>query len=204
MDVSLGDFSTQIIALLVGGLGTSLGLTFGTRSSRGQAFLVSLSGGILGLACLILTAVGGGVAYIIVASVIERGAAEPATLPASQLLVLGIAVGLPLGLPGVFAAWSDARRRDRIAKKKRDYVPTKDDRRAYAVQLVDQITEVSPTPRTLTASIAGDGGTILRFEGDVDAKEGERLTNALRGDLADVGFKRLEGKKGSREWWSRV
>jgi len=188
----------------VGGLGTSLGLTFGMRTSRGQAFLVSLSGMIVGLSCVLATALGGSIAFIIVRSVMERGTADPTALPAGQLLMLGIAVGLPLGVPGVLAAWSDARRRDRAAKKKRDFVPTKDDRRAYAAQLVDQITEVSPTPRTLTASIGGDGGTVLRFEGDIDAKEGERLTTALRGDLADVGFKRVEGKNGSKEWWSRV
>lgn len=83
-------------------------------------------------------------------------------------------------------------------------MPTKDDRRAYAEKIAQQIMDLSPKPRKLTARISGDGGTVLVFEGEIDAIEGERLTKALRIDLSDVGFKRVEGKDGAREWWSPV
>ena len=53
-------------------------------------------------------------------------------------------------------------------------------------------------------SIGGNGGTILKLEGDFSAKEGERLTDALREDLKSLGFKRVEGKGAGGDWWSRV
>lgn len=52
-------------------------------------------------------------------------------------------------------------------------------------------------------AIGGAGGTVLKFEGDLSAEEGERLTVALRADLKEVGFKRVEGG-GAKSWWVRV
>lgn len=165
MEGPLGAFTPHVLALLVGGLGASLGLTYAARTPRAHRALLLLPG---------------------------------------RTLALGSLATVALGLPGAWAAWSDARRRDRTLRKRKEHPPTKDDRRRYAADIVSQITEMSPTPRTLTADIGGDGGTVLLFEGDIDATEGERLTAALRQDLADLGFKRVEGRKGSREWWSRV
>lgn len=51
----------------------------------------------------------------------------------------------------------------------------------------------------MKVSIAGDGGTVLKLEGKINAKEAERLT----ADMKDVGFKRVEGG-GSKSWWVRV
>ena len=51
----------------------------------------------------------------------------------------------------------------------------------------------------MKVSIAGDGGTVLKLEGKINAKEAERLT----ADMKDVGFKRVEGE-GSKSWWVRV
>ena len=70
--------------------------------------------------------------------------------------------------------------------------------------MVKQILDVSPRPRRLSASVGGDGGRVLRLEGDIDPAEGERLTAALRSDLAELGFKRVEGTGNASEWWSRV
>ena len=109
-----------------------------------------------------------------------------------------------MSLPGVVFAWSDARTKEKAQKKRRDFVPTKDDRRKFADDLVRQIKEVSPKPREVRASVGGDGGRVLMLEGEIDAAEGERLTAAIRADLAALAFKRVEGKHGSREWWSRV
>jgi hypothetical protein len=73
-----------------------------------------------------------------------------------------------------------------------------------AADLGRQIEEISPTPRKVVASVGGDGGRVLSLEGDIDAEEGDRLTTALRADLQELGFKRVEGGTGSTTWWSRV
>ncbi|MDA0328310.1 MAG: hypothetical protein O2958_04795 [Gemmatimonadetes bacterium] len=204
MEGLLGAFTPHVLALLVGGLGASLGLTYATRTPRAQKALLVLSGRTLALCGLATVALGAALAYRLVPGILGTLLVEPRTASVLQFFVLGAAVGLPLGIPGAIAAWSDARRRDRALRKRKEQPPTKDDRRRYAADIVTQITEMSTTPRTLTADIGGDGGTVLLFEGDIDATEGERLTAALRQDLADLGFKRVEGRKGSREWWSRV
>lgn len=204
MDASLSDFTPQILALLVGGLGASLGLTWWARREGARATLARLGGAAFGGACLAVTAVGVLAAYGLIRSLLRTAASDPGAVSPVGLFLLGLAVGAPLGLPGVVASWTEARRRERSRLARANRVPTRDDRRAYADQLVQQIHDVSPRPRQLSASIGGDGGTILRFEGDIDAEEGDRLTKALREDLKDVGFKRVEGKKGSSEWWSRV
>lgn len=204
MQTSLRDFAPHIFALLAGGLGVSLGLTYGTRSARFQVALQRMQGWIFGVACLGLAAAGGSLAFALVRSLLTGGAADLDAVSPARLLLLGAAIGLPLGLPGVALARFDARRREAASKKRREWVPTKDDRRAYAKKIAQQIMDLSPKPRKLTARISGDGGTVLVFEGEIDAIEGERLAKALRVDLSEVGFKRVEGKDGAREWWSPV
>ena len=121
-----------------------------------------------------------------------------------EAFLFGLLVGLPLSLPGLFLLWSDARSERTRRLRRRDVVPTKDDRRAYAEDLARQIRDVSPTPREVRGSIGGEGGRVLVLSGDVDAAEGERLTAALRRDLSELGFKRVEGSGGDRSWWTRV
>ena len=200
----MGGCAPHVFALLLGGLGTSLGATFWARSRRGADLLAGASGRTFAAAMAAAAFAGPAAAYAIVRSLVVEPASDLLAVSPGLTLLLGIAVGLPMGVPGVIAGRSEATRRRRERKKWRDHVPTKDDRRAYAASLVKQIRELSPTPRELTAGIGGDGGTILRFEGDIAADEGEKLTRALREDLADVGFKRVEGANGSKEWWSRV
>ena len=204
MNDTLTTFAPHALALLIGGLATSLGITYGARRSGAQRFLARIGGMTLLVTCLVAAAAASVALYALVRPLVDRAISEPASLAPWRLLALGLAVGLPLGLPGLFAAWSEAHRARRAQLKRRDRVPTKDDRRAYAEGLVQQIAEISPTPRALTASISGDGGRVLLFEGEIDAKEGERLTAALRADLQEVGFKRVEGRNGANEWWTRV
>ncbi len=204
MDPSIRDFAPHLAALLLGGLSTSLGPAYAARNARAQSALLKISGWALGLVCIGVVVIGFGVVGWIVRAWISDGATGRGAISVSQLLLLGVAIGLPLGVPGILAAWSEAHRRDQADQKRRDRVATKDDRRAYAAQLVAQIKEMSPTPRALTASASGDGGTVLLLQGDVEPSEGEALTSALREDLSDVGFKRVEGKNGTNEWWSRV
>ena len=204
MDGSATAFAPQIIGLLVGGLGASLGLTYWARSAAMRSALARVRGTVFAAVCMALITGCVVTAYFLARSLVRVAVTEPGALSPMGLLLLGVAIGLPLGLPGVVATYADVRKRE-IARLARGNRPaTRDDRRAYAERLAAQIVEVSPHPRTLSASIAGDGGTILRLEGDIDAVEGDRLTAALRDDLEDVGFKRVEGRQGAKEWWSRV
>lgn len=198
------DFWPQIAALLAGGLGASLGVTYWVRSESVAIPLARLSGVAFTSACLIAAAVGGIAAYLLLRSIMRVAIDDPAAVSPIGLLLFGIAVGVPLGLPGVIATYAETRRRERARNERENRAPTREARRAFADQLRDQILEVSPRPRALSVSLAGDRATILRFEGDVDPTEGDRLTAALREDLRALGFERVEGRKGTAAWWSRV
>jgi len=204
MNEWLGGFGAHFMALIIGGLGGSMVPTFGARTGRMQEILGHSRGPVVWGVTLAVGALAALGAWRIGTDLAATAATDLATRPVPLLFVLGLCVGLPISAPGVIAAWSFARRAAREKARKRDFVPTKDDRRAFAQKIVQQIQDVSPRPRALTASISGDGGTILRFEGDIDGTEGERLTRALESDLKEHGFKRVEGTQGSREWWSRV
>ena len=119
------------------------------------------------------------------------------------MLLFGLAIGLPMSLPGVMLAWTDARAGEEKERKRKNRVVTKDDRRAFAEDLARQLKELGDPDRDVKVSIAGDGGTVLKLEGKINAKEAERLTAALRADMKDVGFKRVEGG-GAKSWWVRV
>ena len=201
---TLRAFAPQILALLAGGLSSSLGLTWLLRRERARERLLGMRVWAIGLACAVLLLVGIGGATWLVRSTLAGGEIAASSLTPLRLLLFGFLVGMPLSLPGVLFAWSEARTRDRAQRRRKDFVPTKDDRRRFADDLVRQIQELSPTPRRLSASIGGDGGRVLVLEGEIDAQEGERLTAALRADLESLGFKRVEGRHGSKTWWSRV
>ena len=204
MDATLRTFAPHALALLIGGLSASLGVTYVARRPRVQSVLASIRLRTLGAGCLAAAGLAAAAIYTLVRPALQGALSDPRAVTPWRFLAIGASVGLPLGLPGVIAAWSEAGRAQRARLKRRDWVPTKDDRRAYATELAGQIAEISPRPRALTASISGDGGTILSLEGEIDAEEGERLTAALRSDLREIGFKRVEGRNGSEQWWARV
>ena len=194
-------FAPQVLALLCAGLLSSLGPTYAARRPAGTAFLARRRGTTLAAG---LTAVAAGCAfgaYALASAAVAGGVPGTDALTPARLFALGIFIGVPLGIPGIVLAWSEARARSK--KRRRDHVPTKDERRAYAADLERQIREVSAQPRDVAAKIGGDGGRVLILEGDIRSDEGERLTRALRADLAELGFKRVEGK-GVDDWWSRV
>ena len=56
----------------------------------------------------------------------------------------------------------------------------------------------------VTASVGGDGDRMLIFEGDLRSDQGEKLVAALRHEMKDLGFKRVEGKGPSGTWWTKV
>lgn len=199
----LESFVPGILALLGGGLAASLALTLWSRSARGQARLLATSGWTLAMAGVLSVVLGLAAGYALLRPFLAPAEGAVPRMPgAGPLLVVGLLVGLPLALPSLVVSWRDARARDRTRKVRAN--ATKDDRRAYAADLVRQIQDATPEERTLRARVGGDGGTILSFDGGLTAKEGERLTRALRQDLKELGFKRVEGRHGDKEWWSRV
>ena len=74
---------------------------------------------------------------------------------------------------------------------------------AFAENLARQVREFSDPGREVKVTIGGDGGRVLKFEGDLSAEQAERLTAALRADLKEVGFKRVE-VDAPEKWWVRV
>ena len=204
MNSALDGFLPHLVALMIGGLGGSLGMTYGARTKRALAFLLRLNGVALGVVSAVVVAAGVYGAFRIGSSLLQTEPTDLAAISVPLVFLLGLSAGLPLGVPGVVAAWFEVQSRAREEAKKRGFVPTKDDRRAYAARILKQVIEASPRPREINAKIGGDGGTVLRFEGDIDGTEVERLTVALRRDLREVGFKRVEGVKGEKKWWTRV
>jgi len=203
MGNALGQYAPQIVAMLLGGLSTSLGTTWLVRKPRGHEMLLKAKGASIALFALASIGLGGGAIYWMVTSMLDSVGGPPQLASAGAMLLFGLAIGLPMSLPGVMLAWTDARANAEKKRKRKDRVVTKDDRRAFAEDLARQLRELGDAQRDVKVSIGGDGGTVLKLEGDLSAKEAERLTNALRPDLKDVGFKRVEGSK-RKNWWARV
>jgi hypothetical protein len=203
MENGLGEYAPQIVAMLLGGLTTSLGTTWLVRKPRGHEMLLSAKVPGIALFAIVSIGLGGGAIYWIVTSMLDSVGGQPELASAGALLLFGLAIGLPMSLPGVMLAWTDARANVEKKQERKDRVVTEDDRRAYAEDLARQLSELGDREREVKVSIGGDGETVLKLEGDLTAKEAERLTNALRPDLKDVGFKRVEGSK-RKNWWARV
>ena len=203
MDNGLGQYAPQIIAMLLGGLSTSLGTTWALRRGRGHETLLKATGAGIALYALVTLGLGGGAVYWMVTSMLDSIGGPPELASAGVMLLFGLAIGLPMSLPGVMLAWTDARAGEEKERKRKNRVVTKDDRRAFAEDLARQLKELGDPDRDVKVSIAGDGGTVLKLEGKINAKEAERLTAALRADMKDVGFKRVEGG-GAKSWWVRV
>lgn len=203
MGNGLGQYVPQIVAMLLGGLSTSLGTTWLLRRPRGRETLLKTTRWGMVFFALTCLGLGGGAVYWMVTAMLDSVGGQPELASAGAMLLFGLAIGLPMSLPGVVSVWADVRATDEKKRKRRDRVVTKDDRRAFADNLARQVRELSDPGRDVEVTIGGDGGRVLRLEGDLSAKEAERLTDALRPDLKEVGFKRVEGGK-SKNWWVRV
>ena len=203
MENGFAQFAPQITAMLLGGLSASFGIPWLLRSARGRELLVNMKRSSLTLFVLASVGLGGGAVYWIVSETLESIGGQPELASPAVMLLLGLAIGLPMSLPGVVLTRMEARAKEEKKRKRRDRVFTRDDRRAFAEDLGRQVREFSDPGREVKVTIGGDGGTVLLFEGDMSAKQAERLTAALRADLKEVGFKRVEDGK-SKSWWVPV
>lgn len=203
MEDGLRQYAPQIIALLLGGLTASIGTPWLLRTARGRALLVNMKRSSLALFALVSLGLGAGAVYWIVTATLDSIGGQPELASPVVMLLLGLGIGLPMSLPGVVLARMDARAKDEKKRKLKDRVFTKDDRRAFAENLGCQVSEFSDPGREVKVTIGGDGGRVLLFEGDMSSEQAERLTAALRSDLKEVGFKRVEDGK-SKNWWVPV
>lgn len=206
MGSGLGDFVPHMVMLLVGGTSTSLGLAWLARRPAGRARLGRTRPWGMALGGLASVAVGGVSLLWMVRRVLDAGGPDVSLPSPWQLLLFGAGLGLPLALPGLLLVWSEERPEKVAERNRRIASATKDDRRAFAERLADQIRDASNRPRELTVQVGGEGGRVLEFRGDLARKEGERLVAALRSEMRDLGFKRAEGGKegGGPGWWTRV
>ena len=203
MAEGFGQYAPQIAMMLLGGLSTSFGTTWLARTPRGRKLLLRVKGWGLAIFAVVSLGLGGGAVYWMVTAMLDSIGGQPEIASAGVMLLLGLAIGLPMSLPGVVLARMDARATDEKQRKRKGRVVTKDDRRAFAENLGRQVREFSDRGREVKVTIGGDGGTVLKFDGDMSAKQAERLTAALRADLKEVGFKRVE-VGGPKNWWVRV
>jgi hypothetical protein len=137
MGAELREFAPHIAALLVGGLASSLGLGRLARTRRGRAALARIR--MWGVALVGLASAGVGIVALMwmVRRVVETGT-EQAAFPAPlELLLFGIGLGLPLALPGVLMTWNEVRPEKVAERNRRIASATKDDRRAFAEQLLE-------------------------------------------------------------------
>jgi len=200
----LRELAPHMGAMLLGGLASSLGIAWFARKPRSRAFLGRIK--MWGMAVFALVAVGGlfGGFYWLFTRIGQGFAVETTLGSPLTYLLLGLAVGLPLSLPGVITAWSDARPEKIEARAKKAEAATKQDRVDFAQNLVRQIKEYAEGGREVSASLEGDKGEVLKFKGDLERQEGDKLVAALRSELQEHGFARLEGEGPKGKWWSRV
>ena len=201
------EFLPHLSMMLLGGLMASIGLGQFARSRRGQAILSRTKGWLVGVFSVVSLALMGGAGWWMVRRVLDSvGAVDGAELFGSPLWLLGfgVAIGLPLSLPQVISTWSQLRPEKLAARERKAAEATREDRDAYANRLLEQIKNATTEPRHLEAFTRGDEGRVLWLEGDLSRDEGERLVAALRGELTEVGFKRVEARGGKGNWWTNV
>lgn len=199
--MTISDFVPQLVLMLAGALLASIGLGHVARRTRGQALLRRIPAfGIVLLTGVLVTASGGGL-YWFARRVLDSAGGGEFTLSTGGFLALGLLVGLAFSLPGIVLAWSEARSR---GKKQRTAPPTREERRAFAAQLADQIHRASDRATNAVVRAGGDGERVLFIEAGLDSQQGNRLVAALRVEMAELGFKRVEGTGGGGDWWAPV
>ncbi len=188
---------------LAGGLLSSFGANSIIRSHMGRGFVGRWRWWGLLLYYLVVAGVlVGGVGWVLRA-MFEAQRLEALFESPWFLLTFGVVMGLPFTLPAVTGVWRDKREADRRSRQKAKPA-SRQERLDFAKDLERQIREYVGESRPIRVRVQGEDGTVLTLQGDIDRRQGERLVAALRGDIASVNFRRVEGEGEKGKWWVRV
>lgn len=200
----MGDFIPHLVLMLVGGLASSIGLGQFARSARGQGMLSSTRAWAMGLFAVLSLGAMGGAGWWMVRRVLDTADGPDPFGSPLLLFVFGLAIGLPMSLPQVITTWSQLRPAKVAARARKAAHATRDDREEYVTQLVEQIRNATTEARQMEGFTRGEDGRVLWLEGDLARDEGERLVAALRREMTEVGFTRVEVRGGKGNWWTKV
>jgi hypothetical protein len=190
----------MFVALLTGGLVSSLGTGIFVRRVVGRK-LIERTGWwgvtLYTVSSLAVVAVG----FLWLVNTIRENP-ESVSIPESPFffILMGLVVGFPFSIPAVLSVWNELRPGKVEARRKKSHVASREDRLKFAQDLALQILEFSDKSRNVRGTLGGDKGRILLFEGELSRNEGDKLVAALREEMKDLGFERVEGDG----WWSRI
>lgn len=193
------DLLSAFLAFLGGGLTASVSVTVAAHTLRGRAVLAATRGPRFAAAAVGLVVVGAASAIVLVRAFLVLGGSGATPAP-EVLFALGLGLGLPLSLPGLFVVWRTERRK--VHRRLRP--ATEEERTEFARQVARQIREATRPPRRVVVEATGEEMRILCMSGEVGAAEGDRLASALRQELTDLGFTRVEGRGPGGDWWAPV
>jgi hypothetical protein len=190
--------------MLVGGVAGSFGVNTLIRSTRGRQVIGRLPfWGVLLYYLFVAAVVVVGFGWVfrsVLSGAREGGEAAGQLLRSPWLfLAFGVVVGLPFTPLAVTSVWRQARR---PAKPRRP--ATRKERSQYAQDLQRQLVEYGSEAGNFRVELREDEGRILYISGGMARDLAERLVAALRGELSEMGFQRVEGKNGEQNWWVRV
>ena len=207
MEATYGSILSLSGAMIVGGALGSFGLNFVIRSRRGRGFVKRWRWwGVMLYYLAVAGVVIGGFAWVWRSAFGGDGAATRAAAAALQSPLVffgfGVIVGLPFTLLTVTSVW---RRENRPAERdtpKRKV--TRKERTEYAKDLEKQLKEYGGEAAAYHVQLREDKGQVMVISGGMTREQAERLVTALRGEMDDLGFQRVEGRAADRDWWVRV
>ena len=204
MDPAITPYIAHGLALLVGGLGASLGPAHWARTEAGRAALGRVSAErwrpqVVGMVLLPLIVV-----IALVRGLVQAPPTTPDDMSLLRMLLLGLAIGTPMSLPALITTRKAVLRHQAALERWRAEPAEPADRVNFAEDLAGMIHDLAPDRPPVTAEATGDELRVLRLVGDLESRNGEMLTAALREELEAVGFTRVEGTHAGREWWTRV
>jgi hypothetical protein len=148
----------------------------------------------------------GGFAWVLRSAFAGDGAASTAAAESlrSPLVFFGfgLVVGLPFTLLTVTSVWRHENRPAERDTPKRKV--TRKERTEYARDLEKQLTEYGGEAAAYRVQLREDTGQVMVISGGMTREQAERLVTALRVEMRDLGFQRVEGRAADRDWWVRV
>jgi len=199
---------TSLIALLIltlaGGMLGSLGISTLLRSRRGRALVARWKWWGISLYALAVLAVTAAFTAWAYHSVIRNPPLDGSFGSPWPFFAFGVAAGLPFTLFTAIAVRHQARQTAERTRKRQLKPATRQERMEFAKKLEAQLREYSNDLRDATVKTQGEKGTVLAVHGKVNREQAEKLVNALRGELQDLGIERVESGDAEKSWWVRV